>query len=666
MPACVNHPEKQVKRRCYACHAHICPACTLHVDRHYFCSSTCHLAWKIEEPLPSRRRRKGKKARKQAKRQAVAERTGNSKKAEAARTEAFPGPVVQFPEGPPSPPAFELRDTAQAPGEDGRLLLLPEGPPSRPAEVFVQEDQGAHALSPEGPPSPPAPAPEETLPAVSLDGLLPEGPPSPSKESVEEAYHDDGMVTPIALVPEGPPTPPLGVPYVDSGAETARLPEGPPTPPLTGPRTDNERAEAPEAGAAAATRQGSLPPADLPTQTVTAPRTMVVRQIEVRRVGRKRMLGMGAVNVALLLLLLMLVFSGSESERLTAASLRPTPVPPTADELVPPAISALPVETTASSIVLEGSALPGDRVRILVNGEVVQTLPEADGLFETAPLALRVGLNVIQVMLEGPSGVRYSAARMVERVSGEQAPSAPGLISLDRGSPQRNAVAFTFDGGASDNAAREILATLRERDLRTTLFLTGEFIESFPDIVREAVADGHEIGNHTWDHPHLTTFEQNRRHDTAPSMTEFEFKSQLARTEAAFVKVTGQRLAPWWRAPFGEVNAQLRTWAHDLGYRHVGWTRNIGGLRTLDSLDWVDQRDSTLYLTAGEFYDRFSGLARRKQGAANGAIFLMHLGTRRTSDQLHRELGRLLDAYLQNGYEILPVSDLVAKNDAPL
>jgi len=51
--------------------------------------------------------------------------------------------------------------------------------------------------------------------------------------------------------------------------------------------------------------------------------------------------------------------------------------------------------------------------------------------------------------------------------------------------------------------------------------------------------------------------------------------------------VTGQTMAPFWRAPYGEHNAEIRAWAAEAGYRHISWTRGAGVAEDLDTRDWV-------------------------------------------------------------------------------
>lgn len=65
-------------------------------------------------------------------------------------------------------------------------------------------------------------------------------------------------------------------------------------------------------------------------------------------------------------------------------------------------------------------------------------------------------------------------------------------------------LAMTFDDGPSAEYTPQVLDMLKARHLKATFFLVGKNVEAHPEIVRRIVAEGHEVGNHTWDHPLLS------------------------------------------------------------------------------------------------------------------------------------------------------------------
>ena len=191
---------------------------------------------------------------------------------------------------------------------------------------------------------------------------------------------------------------------------------------------------------------------------------------------------------------------------------------------------------------------------------------------------------------------------------------------MTRGPSDRREVLVSFDAGSSDRGASEILDALAKRNIRTTIFVTGEFVRRYPEIARRIAADGHEVGNHTDTHPHLTTYASDGRQTTRLGVDRAFVAGELARTARLYRDATGQTMAPLWRAPFGEHNAEIRRWAAEQGYWHVGWT---GGRTGLDGLDWITDPSARGYRSAERL------LSRLVQHAENGGIVLLHLGSDR-------------------------------------
>ena len=232
------------------------------------------------------------------------------------------------------------------------------------------------------------------------------------------------------------------------------------------------------------------------------------------------------------------------------------------------------------------------------------------------------------------------------------------ISDITRGNPLKNELSITFDGGSEATDADEILKILRERDIKTTIFLTGEFIKRYPVLVLKMLEDGHEIGNHTLTHPHLTTFEKNFRQETLPGIDKLFITRQLQETDRLFRELTGRDLTPFWRAPYGEQNADIRQWAHEAGFTHVGWTTDLKKRETLDTLDWVSDEESEFYHTAEEIKDRVLNFDKDGNGV-NGGIVLMHLGTERKENHAYTKLTEIIETLEAEGYRIVKVSELL-------
>jgi peptidoglycan/xylan/chitin deacetylase (PgdA/CDA1 family) len=232
--------------------------------------------------------------------------------------------------------------------------------------------------------------------------------------------------------------------------------------------------------------------------------------------------------------------------------------------------------------------------------------------------------------------------------SGDAAASPPVLhLVSDAGAR----LALSFDGAGSANGTTDLLELLRDLDLEVTLFVTGEFIDRHPAIVRQAALAGHEFGNHTYSHPHLTSYASTRRHDLLPEVSRELLHRELERTEEAFRRATGRPMVPLWRAPYGEENGQLRAWAMELGYLHCRWSSLQGA--SLDSLDWVEDEHSSLYVDPVRLVERLLDFPRLE-----GGIVLMHLSTNRRVPPWS-ELPRFVDEVRGRGLQIGTVSALL-------
>ena len=241
-----------------------------------------------------------------------------------------------------------------------------------------------------------------------------------------------------------------------------------------------------------------------------------------------------------------------------------------------------------------------------------------------------------------------------QQVSAEDVSRPVAPVSFDRGPEDRREVLFSFDAGAEVAGAEEILAALAAADVRTTFFLTGQFIGDHPELVRRLVRDGHEIGNHTDTHLHLTTWQIERRHRTRPGVDRARLVHELSAVATIFREITGREIAPLWRAPYGEINDELLRWASEAGWQHVGWTRS------LDTLDWVSDPRSTIYRSADEIAAHILDVPRTDRWGGRGAIVLMHLGSDRPrQDRLDRVLPRIVEEYRRLGFEFVTASAMM-------
>jgi peptidoglycan/xylan/chitin deacetylase (PgdA/CDA1 family) len=340
----------------------------------------------------------------------------------------------------------------------------------------------------------------------------------------------------------------------------------------------------------------------------------------------------------------------------------------------------------AGGVRIEGTAAPDNAVFLFAEGRLAATAFAENGRFRfdgvRAPGPYRVGalslssspgmsgpadpslLSVPPVASErttrseAGSSPRDSSAESGESDSVERAPTGAGPLAsrpslripdLTRGPADRREILVSLDAGSSSRGARDILDALRVRGVRTTLFLTGEFIRHYPDLARQIAADGHEVGNHTDTHPHLTTYASDGRQATRSGVDRSYLAGELARAAHLYREATGRDMSPIWRAPYGEQNGEIRTWAAEAGYWHVGWT---GGRAGLDGMDWVSDPASRAYRSSERVVTRLIA------NAENGGIVLLHLGSDR-DDPVAPRVPELLDGLLTRGFRLVKASEFL-------
>ena len=162
----------------------------------------------------------------------------------------------------------------------------------------------------------------------------------------------------------------------------------------------------------------------------------------------------------------------------------------------------------------------------------------------------------------GAGGHTHDRAAQAPTPTAEAAP-AGGWSEVVRGYPGKKRVALTFDAGATGETMPAVLNVLRQRHIHITMFFTGKFVEEYPDSVKQAVLDGHEIANHTYSHTNSLL------------LTDQQLEDELARTESIIYKLTGVSTKPYWRPPYGSRNNHVLNVAQSQGYRSIYWTLNF-------------------------------------------------------------------------------------------
>ena len=189
-------------------------------------------------------------------------------------------------------------------------------------------------------------------------------------------------------------------------------------------------------------------------------------------------------------------------------------------------------------------------------------------------------------------------------------------------------VAISFDASWGGSQTLEILDILDKYDVKTTFFLVGIWVEKYPDLVKEIVARGHEIGNHSATHPHMTQISQEKMRE------ELGIMSDQVET------LTGVR-PTLFRPPYGDYNDLVVTTCRQAGYEVVQWS--------VDSLDWKNRGVEDI-------------VKKCTQKIASGDIVLFHNDAQYTP----QALPSVLDYYKAQGLKIVPVSQILLQGETTI
>ena len=130
---------------------------------------------------------------------------------------------------------------------------------------------------------------------------------------------------------------------------------------------------------------------------------------------------------------------------------------------------------------------------------------------------------------------------------------------LIRGPQTGKRIALTFDDGPAEQFTEQILEILHQQQVPATFFVCGKNAEKHPDLLRRIVADGHEVGNHTYSHP-FVYFKSRRR-----------IAEEIDRTQAVIEKIVGLR-PTFFRPPYGARWFGLVPTLLERGMRMVLWS----------------------------------------------------------------------------------------------
>ena len=191
---------------------------------------------------------------------------------------------------------------------------------------------------------------------------------------------------------------------------------------------------------------------------------------------------------------------------------------------------------------------------------------------------------------------------------------------------QEKKIALSFDAAWGNEDTAKILEILKKHDVHVTFFMTGGWVESYPDDVKAILAAGHDLGNHSENHKNMS------------QLSDEEKKEELMKVHTKVQELTGYDMFLF-RPPYGDYDNAVVNVAKDCGYYTIQWD--------VDSLDWKDYGVDSIIKTVTQH-----------KHLGNGSIILCHNGAKYTA----QALDTLIATLKNEGYTFVPISELIYKD----
>ena len=198
------------------------------------------------------------------------------------------------------------------------------------------------------------------------------------------------------------------------------------------------------------------------------------------------------------------------------------------------------------------------------------------------------------------------------------------IYCVEKDKPQ---ISLSFDAAWGNQDTRKILEVLKKNNVKVTFFMTGGWIEKYPDDVKAIAAAGHDLGNHSENHKQMS------------QLSAEQCKEELLKPHEKVKALTGTEMILF-RPPYGDYNDNLIRVCREINYYPIQWD--------VDSLDWKDYDADTIVRRVTEH-----------KHLGNGSIILCHNGAKHTAEALDT----MIKTLKEKGYEFVPISELILKDN---
>ena len=248
-------------------------------------------------------------------------------------------------------------------------------------------------------------------------------------------------------------------------------------------------------------------------------------------------------------------------------------------------------------------------------------------------------LRIAQLPTPGKRGLEFDPDTGL--ISGETYDVIPSSYVIERYGQKKGLVALTFDDGPDGRWTPKILDVLKQKNAPATFFVIGQNMQRRPDLVEREVAEGHDVGGHSWTHPNIA--------ETPLPQVQVELNA----TQRLFEVLTGRSMRLFRPPFFGDAEPSTPhevaplVIAQELGYLIVG-------LR-IDPDDWQKPTPQTIIDRTLERLDH--------PGDRPGQVVLLHDAGGNRSRTV-AALPGLIDAIRARGYRLVTIGELAGMTPA--
>ncbi len=259
------------------------------------------------------------------------------------------------------------------------------------------------------------------------------------------------------------------------------------------------------------------------------------------------------------------------------------------------------------------------------SGVLIQYLHELSVYLKERNLSKKVVTMAVAVlMLAGLLGIHYRESGSLIPTSGTAAKKELPIYCVQT---EEAKIALTFDAAWGNQDTQKIMEILKKHDIKVTFFMTGGWVDSYPDDVKMIYEEGHDLGNHSQNHKNMS------------QLSDSEKETELMSVHDKVKALTGYDMFLF-RPPYGDYDNAVVSTAKKCGYCTIQWD--------VDSLDWKDYGVESILKTVTQ-----------NGHLGNGSIILCHNGAKYTAEALDTMITTLKDA----GFTFVPLSELIYREN---